>query len=67
MLVCTTCRKEVAIMGISPGAASDKDVGQIREAMARDGKLVLFNPPPFEKHRCPSCGSLLVDRNELGT
>jgi histidinol-phosphate/aromatic aminotransferase/cobyric acid decarboxylase-like protein len=61
MLRCERCHKEVVIMGVSLGAASDEDIGRIYEAMAREGQLVLFNPPPFEQHRCPACGSLLVD------
>ncbi len=61
MLYCTRCRKEVVIMGLSLGAASDGDIGRFHAAMAREGKLVLFNPPPFTKHTCPSCGTLLVD------
>ena len=62
MLYCEKCHKGVVIMGVSLGAASDGDVGRFRDAMAREGQLVIFNPPPFERHRCPSCASVLVER-----
>jgi len=55
MLRCPRCEKEIVIYGVSRGAASDDDLRKIREGAEKDGRLVLFNPPPFGPYRCPRC------------
>ena len=60
-MYCRRCQKEVVIIGIPPGAASDAEVASIRRNLEQEGKLVLFNPPPFGPHACPVCGSQLDD------
>ncbi len=59
MLKCNHCHKEVVIYGVSLGAATNDDLTSFTEAMVHDGKLILFNPPPFGPYYCPACGTKL--------
>jgi len=40
-------------------AISDDELRKMTEEVESDGKLILFNPPPFEPYHCPVCGSKL--------
>lgn len=55
-MYCQHCQKEVVVMGVNPGAASMDEVESIRSEIEAEGKLVLFNPPPFGPYHCPTCG-----------
>jgi hypothetical protein len=58
-MYCPKCRKEIVVMGIPPGAASIDDIESIAREIEAEGKLVLFNPPPFGPHLCPMCSQTL--------
>ena len=47
MLYCMKCKKEVVIYGVNIGAVSDNDLDDLRKKIIEDGKLILFNPPPW--------------------
>ena len=64
MLYCNNCRKEVVIYGVSHGAMSDDQLEKTRKHIEADGKIVLFNPPPFGPHNCPDCFNKLEEKNE---
>jgi len=59
VLYCSRCQQEVVIMGVSLGAVCDEDLETFREEMTKEGKIVLFNPPPVGPHHCPRCGATL--------
>ncbi|MFW9921352.1 MAG: hypothetical protein ACFFED_17260 [Candidatus Thorarchaeota archaeon] len=58
---CEKCSKEVVIMGIPLDTISNDELDRITEEIEREGKLILFNPPPFRPYHCPICGSELND------
>ncbi len=64
MLYCPHCKKEVIIYGVSFGAVPDEALGKFASKMEQEGKIVLFNPPPFGKYHCPRCSSLLQDHEK---
>lgn len=66
-MYCPSCQKEVVIIGIPPGTATDAKLASIRRDLEQEGKLVLFNPPPFGPHSCPICGSQLDDSETTDT
>jgi hypothetical protein len=61
-MYCKHCQKEVVILGISPGAASEEELEAMRRSIEDEGKLPLFNPPPVGPHHCPACCQELDDR-----
>ncbi|MHA1379689.1 MAG: hypothetical protein ACTSRG_15055 [Candidatus Helarchaeota archaeon] len=61
MLYCNKCKKEVVIYGISHYPGADKDVEEMSKKIEEEGKLILFNPPPFRPYRCPVCGTELEE------
>ncbi|MFW9980017.1 MAG: hypothetical protein ACFFEJ_18185 [Candidatus Thorarchaeota archaeon] len=48
-------------MGIPLDTISNDELDRITEEIEREGKLILFNPPPFRPYHCPICGSELND------
>lgn len=58
-MYCQHCQKEIVVMGVSLGATTSEDVESIRRDVEREGKLVLFNPPPVGPYPCPNCGQEL--------
>jgi hypothetical protein len=54
--------KEVVIIAVSFGAASNEELENQRKLLEKEGKLVLFNPPPFLPYKCPICHMELVDK-----
>ncbi|NVM04178.1 MAG: hypothetical protein HWN67_17735 [Candidatus Helarchaeota archaeon] len=64
MLFCQNCKKEVVIYGVSHSPGIDEALKDLRKQMEEEGKLILFNPPPFAPYHCPNCGSELEDINK---
>ena len=64
MLYCRNCKKEVVIYGVSYSEGADNALKDLRNQMEEEGKLILFNPPPFEPYHCPDCGTELQDINK---
>ncbi len=63
-MYCKQCQKEVVIMGIGGGAASPQEIEAIRQSIEAEGKIALFNPPPFGPYVCPNCFQPLDDSPE---
>jgi hypothetical protein len=61
MVTCPKCRKEVVAIAVSMGAVPDDELGKMRARLESEGKLVVFNPPPVGRLRCPRCGSETVE------
>ena len=61
MLFCKNCKKEVIIYGIPYSEGNNDQLEKFREKIEKEGKLILFNPPPFDSYNCPDCGSLLEE------
>lgn len=62
MLYCEKCKKEVVIYGISHFPGADKAASEMARKMEEEGKLIIFNPPPFGKHNCPRCSTVLTEK-----
>jgi len=62
MLYCNRCRKEVILFGISHFKGAEKIAGDARQAAEREGRLIIFNPPPFTPQRCPACSGELTEK-----
>ena len=62
MLYCKNCKKEVVIIAVSIGAISERELESQREILEKEGKLILFNPPPFLPYKCPICQMELVEK-----
>jgi len=58
------CKKEVVIYGVNLGAVTDNDLDDLRKKIIKDGKLILFNPPPFEPYQCPDCFNQLIEKTK---
>jgi hypothetical protein len=58
-MYCPNCRKEVVVIGLPLGAASMDEIESIRREIEAEGKLVLFNAPPFGPTPCPMCSQTL--------
>lgn len=65
-LYCENCRKEIVVVGVGHGAASAEDIEFIRRSIEKEGKLALFNPPPFAPYFCPECHTELNSWEETG-
>lgn len=61
MLYCQKCKKEVVIYGVSYSEGIEESLGQLRNGIQKEGRLILFNPPPFGKCKCPDCGNNLEE------
>lgn len=62
MLRCPKCKKEVLTFSISSGAPdSDKIADSMQSHADKEGKLIIMNPPPFGKLKCPVCFSDLTN------
>ncbi len=61
MLFCNHCNKEVIIYGVSIGTALDDQLVKMRKKLEKEGKLILFNPPPFGPYSCPKCFNKLEE------
>jgi len=64
VLFCKKCEKEVVIYGVNFGAVSNNDLDDLRKKIIEEGKLILFNPPPFEPFQCPDCFSQLIEKTK---
>ncbi len=64
MLYCMKCKKEVVIYGVNIGAVSDNDLDDLRKKIIEDGKIILFNLPPFGPYQCPDCFSQLIEKTK---
>ncbi len=64
MLFCPHCKKEVILYGVSHGAVPDEALGKFAREMEQQGKIVLFNPPPFGQYHCPRCATIIHDREK---
>ncbi|MHA1799741.1 MAG: hypothetical protein ACTSVY_14935 [Candidatus Helarchaeota archaeon] len=60
-MFCKICKKEVVIFSASYSADIENGLDKLREQMEKEGKLILFNPPPFGPYKCPICRSKLED------
>jgi hypothetical protein len=58
---CSRCTREVVIYGISHYPGAQEHTERVREELERDGKLVLFNPPPFGPYQCPACRAVELE------
>jgi hypothetical protein len=63
-LYCETCRKEIVVIGVGPGAAPADEMENVRRSIEKEGKLVLFNPPPFGPRFCPECHAQIYPLEE---
>ena len=61
MLFCRNCKKEVVIYGVSHTEGIDKKFDEMRQKLEAEGKLILFNPPPFGSYNCPICWTKLEE------
>ncbi|MHA1733515.1 MAG: hypothetical protein ACTSU5_16325 [Promethearchaeota archaeon] len=61
VLYCPKCRKEVVAYAVSPGAVAESELSGMATQLEAEGKIVLWNPPPFGPHNCPACGSQLEE------
>ncbi len=48
-------------MAIPTNAISPDELDKMVEEIEADGKIALFNPPPFAPYHCPICNSKLVE------
>ncbi len=65
MLYCKKCKKEVIIYAISSFPGADEAAADMRKHAEKEGKLIIFNPPPFGPYTCPNfCGTKLVEKKE---
>ena len=62
MLFCRKCKREVFIYGMSYSEGIDNKLDEMREKFEQEGKIILFNPPPFSPYNCPNCFSELEER-----
>ncbi len=62
MLFCKSCKKEVILYGVSYKEGIDEELDQFRNKIEEEGKLILFNPPPFGPYNCPLCGTKLEEK-----
>ena len=62
MLFCRNCKKEVVIYGVSYSEGIGNNLNEIREKLEKEGKIILFNPPPLGLYKCPICFSKLEER-----
>lgn len=62
MLFCTNCNKEVVPFSVPFGAMTDDEIESQRAQVEGEGKLLLFNPPPFPPYSCPACMKELENR-----
>ena len=61
MLYCNKCKKEVVVYGVPP-QADPSELDGLQDQAEKEGKLVLFNPPPIRPYNCPQCGAELEDK-----
>ncbi len=62
MLYCTNCEKEVVIYGISYSEGADNQLKDMQKQLEKEGKIILFNPPPFGPYNCPNCFKILIEK-----
>jgi len=60
MLYCEKCQKEVIIVGEGSLAGMDDEVEEWEKKIEKQGKLILYDPPPNPPYLCPKCGSDLI-------
>ncbi|MFH1785183.1 MAG: hypothetical protein ABH842_02025 [Candidatus Micrarchaeota archaeon] len=59
MYYCQKCKKEIIQYSISMGAESS--IESMQAWAKKNNKIIIFNPSPFEKLKCPICFSELSD------
>ena len=63
MLYCPKCKKEVIIYAISSFPGADEAAADMRKTAEKEGKLIIFNPPPRSSYTCPNfCMIKLVEK-----
>ena len=62
MLYCNNCKKGVVVYGVSSNV-DPKELDGLIDHMIKEGKLVLFNPPPIFPYYCPQCGTKLEENS----
>ncbi len=63
MIYCSKCKLEIVPYSVGRGAASDKDLDEMRQRVERDGRRMVFNPPPRGPIRCPQCRGETVEKS----
>ena len=66
-MVCRQCKKEIVFLGIGHGTASSEEIDAMRRSVEDEGKLPLFNPPPFGPYHCPDCHGRLSESTSTPT
>lgn len=61
MRYCNKCKKEVVVYGVSHAPGVEGELEQLRNQVEAEGKIILFNPPPFGQYNCPDCGTELTE------
>ena len=56
------CKKEVVVYGVSHAPGIEGELEQLRKNAEAEGKIILFNPPPFGQYSCPDCGTELIQK-----
>jgi len=59
MIYCKNCKKEVVVYGVSYSDGIDNKLEQLLKVNEDEGKLILFNPPPFGPYECSICRTRL--------
>ena len=62
MQYCSKCKKEVVIYGVSHAPGIEEELEKLRNQAEQNGKLIIFNPPPFGHYNCPDCGTELTEK-----
>ena len=59
---CNKCKKEVVVYGVSHAPGIEGELEQLRKNAEAEGKIILFNPPPFGQYSYPDCGTELIQK-----
>lgn len=64
MLYCNNCKKEVIILDSGGGsnAGLDEELDEFSEHELKEGKILMYNPPPNPPYYCPKCKEKLIQK-----
>ena len=63
MLFCENCGKDVVIYSCMYSADVEENLEKMTKTLEKEGKLILYNPPPIGPHPCPVCQKLLEEKS----